>query len=143
MRPTIKVVKRPEIEDEAGERLDLWLWASRLFRTRTLAKAAITASRVRVNGVLGKPSRLLRIADQLQVVRGLESFDLEVRGFSRRRIAASGVAALYVESPESQQRRAEVAATRKAERAGFSAPPGRPDKRARKLIRALGDIEMM
>ena len=51
--------------------------------------------------------------------------------------------ALYAESEASRARREAALAQRRAERAGYQAPQSRPDKRARRLIRALGDIDAM
>ncbi len=127
----------------AGVRLDVWLWASRMFKTRALAKTAIEASRVRVDGATGKPSRSVRVGDALEVQRGEERFELEVLALSERRGAAPEAQRLYRERPESIERRAAEAAQRRAQRAGYSAPESKPDKRARRLIRALGDIELM
>ena len=54
---------------------------------------------------------------------------------------ASIAQALYRESDASKLAREQARATRAAERAGFRAPETKPDKRARRLIRALGDID--
>jgi len=56
---------------------------------------------------------------------------------------ASAAQALYVESDASKARRADLRAQRAAERNGYRAPEGKPDKRARRLIRALGDIDAL
>ncbi|MEO6065188.1 MAG: RNA-binding S4 domain-containing protein [Lysobacterales bacterium] len=124
-------------------RLDIYLWATRMFKTRALAKLAIEASRVRVAGSVAKPSRPVRMGDPLEVERGEERFELEVLALSTRRGSAPEAQKLYRELPESIERRAAEAARRRAERGGFTAPATKPDKRARRLIRALGDIELM
>jgi ribosome-associated heat shock protein Hsp15 len=51
--------------------------------------------------------------------------------------------ALYRETEASRLAREQFRAQRAAERAGYSAPESRPDKRARRLIRALGDIDAL
>jgi len=51
--------------------------------------------------------------------------------------------ALYRESDASKLAREQARAGRAAERAGFSPPESKPDKRARRLIRALGDIDAL
>jgi ribosome-associated heat shock protein Hsp15 len=75
------------------------------------------------------------------VQRGDERFEVVVLGLSDQRGPAPLAQALYSESEASQQRRAEVRATRAAERTGYRAPDTKPDKRARRLIQALGDLD--
>ena len=124
-------------------RIDIWLWAARFFRTRALAKQAVVAGRVEVGGATCKPSRNVRIGDALAIVRGEERFEVQVAGLSEQRGPAPVAQALYSESDVSRQRREEAAAQRRAERAGFRPPEGKPDKRARRLIRALGDLDSL
>ncbi len=127
----------------AAVRLDLWLWAARFYKTRSLAKQAIETGKVEVDGQRAKASRVVRIGDPLRVVRGEEVFELEVRGLSDKRGPASVAQALYAESEASRLRRESERATRAAARAGYQAPETRPDKRARRLIRALGDLDAL
>ena len=122
-------------------RLDLWLWAARFFKTRALAKQAIETGKVEVGGQRAKPARAVRIGDALRVVRGEETFEVEVAGVSDVRGPARVARELYVESGQSRQARLERLAVLRAERAGYRPPEHRPDKRARRLIRALGDID--
>ncbi len=124
-------------------RLDLWLWAARFFRTRSLAKQAIETGKVEVDGQRAKASRSVRIGDALTVARGDEVFEIEVRGLSDQRGPASVAQALYAESEASKTRRAETLASLRAARAGYQPPESKPDKRARRLIRALGDIDAL
>jgi ribosome-associated heat shock protein Hsp15 len=127
----------------ATVRLDQWLWAARFFKTRSLARQAVDHGKVEIGGQRAKPARGVRIGDALRVVRGEESFELEVRALSDRRGPASAAQALYAESEPSRLRRETERATRAAERAGYKAPDAKPDKRARRLIRALGDIDAL
>ena len=124
-----------------GTRIDVWLWAARFFRTRSLAKLAVESGKVEVGGQRAKPSRLVRVGDGLLVRRGEEAFEIVVRTLSDVRGPAKVAQALYEESEASRQRRENARATRAAERAGYRAPETKPDKRARRLIRALGDID--
>ncbi len=127
----------------AGVRLDLWLWAARFFRTRALAKQAIETGKVDVGGQRAKPARSVRLGDALAVTRGEDRFEVEVLGLSDMRGPAVVAQALYRETEASRLAREQVHATRVAARAGFRPPEGRPDKRARRLIRALGDIDAL
>jgi len=125
----------------AGVRLDLWLWAARFFKTRALAKHAIETGKVDVDGQRAKPARQLHIGDTLRIARGEETFEVQALGLSTTRGPAKAAQALYAETEASRQRRESERAARAAERAGYRAPESKPDKRARRLIRALGDID--
>ncbi|KRG39923.1 RNA-binding protein [Stenotrophomonas pictorum JCM 9942] len=122
-------------------RLDVWLWAARFFKTRSLAKQAVDTGKVEVDGQRPKSSRAIRIGDDLRVQRGEEVVQLNVRGLSDSRGPAPVAQALYEETAASKQAREALRLRRAAERTGYQAPEHRPDKRARRLIRALGDID--
>lgn len=124
-------------------RLDVWLWAARFYKTRALAKQAIDGGKVLVGGQGAKPSRLVRAGESLDIRRGEERFEVEVLGASERRGPASEAQTLYRESEASRERRARELAERRAAQAGYRPPSGKPDKRARRLIQALGDLDML
>lgn len=127
----------------ASVRLDLWLWAARFFKTRALAKQAVETGKVEVGGQRAKPARGVRVGDVLHVARLEERFEIEVLALSDVRGPASVAQALYRESEASRLAREQARVQRAAERAGFQPPETKPDKRARRLIRALGDIDAL
>jgi ribosome-associated heat shock protein Hsp15 len=122
-------------------RLDLWLWSARFFKTRSLAKHAIESGKVEVAGQSAKASRPLRAGEHLQVRRGDELFEIEVLALSSKRGSATVAQTLYRESDESIARRAAEREKRRMEATGYRAPASKPDKRARRLIQALGDLD--
>ncbi|MCD9031601.1 RNA-binding S4 domain-containing protein [Luteimonas sp. Y-2-2-4F] len=122
-------------------RLDLWLWAARFFKTRSLARQAVENGKIEVGGQRPKPSRSVRAGDALRIERGEEVFLVEVAGVSDVRGPASAARVLYVESEASRLAREARLAELRAQRAGYRPPEHKPDKRARRLIRALGDID--
>ena len=132
-----------QIETVPGVRLDLWLWAAPFYKTRALAKHAIETGKGDVGGQRAKPSRSVRVGDALLVGRGEARFEVEVLASSTVRGPARVAQALYRESDASKLAREQARAGRAAERAGFSPPESKPDKRARRLIRALGDIDAL
>ncbi|WP_434030844.1 RNA-binding S4 domain-containing protein [[Pseudomonas] boreopolis] len=132
-----------QVQESVTVRLDVWLWAARFFKTRSLCKQAIETGKVEVGGQRPKSSRAVRIGEQVRISRGDEVFEIVVRGLSEQRGPASVAQQLYEESEASRARRAEARALRAAERTGYQPPEHRPDKRARRLIRALGDIDAM
>lgn len=134
----------PVIQVEQGAvRLDVWLWAARFFKTRSVAKQAVETGKVEMAGQRPKCSRAIRVGERMRVSRGDEVFEIEVRGLSDQRGPAAAAQMLYLESEDSRLRRAELRARQLAERNGYQAPEHRPDKRARRLIRALGDIDAL
>ena len=122
-------------------RLDLWLWAARFFRTRALAKQAVDTGKVESNGQRAKASRGVRAGDVLRIERSGELFEVEVRGLSDTRGPAAVAQLLYVESEASRVARDAARELARAARNGYRPPETKPDKRARRLIRALGDID--
>jgi len=127
----------------AAVRLDLWLWAARFFKTRSLARQAIDTGKIEVGGQRAKPSRSVRVGDVLRIVRGEEIFEISVAGLSDTRGPATAARLLYAESDASRQAREARLADLRAARAGYQPPQQRPDKRARRLIRLLGDIDAL
>ncbi|HTA64987.1 MAG TPA: S4 domain-containing protein [Xanthomonadaceae bacterium] len=135
IRPTDAEATRP------GVRLDAWLWAARFFKTRALAKQAIEGGKVDVDAHAGKPATLLRAGEMLRIARGNERFEVIVLGLSAQRGPASVAQSLYRETDASRVAREAEREKRRMEATGYRAPLTKPDKRARRLIHALGDID--
>jgi ribosome-associated heat shock protein Hsp15 len=118
-----------------GMRVDKWLWASRLLKTRSLAAEAVKGGRVQVNGQRVKPSREVGPGDELEVTIGQVRRTVVVRDVAQRRGPAKEAVLLYEETPESVAAR-ELA----AERARLASPPpgadlgARPTKRDRRRL---------
>ncbi len=118
-----------------GVRIDKWLWAARLHKSRALARDAIEGGRVLVAGERVKPARLVRVGERLAVGRGDEMRELIVRGLSERRGPAPLAQALYEETPASVARRAQAAERRRLfDEPARSIVEGRPSKRDRRLL---------
>jgi ribosome-associated heat shock protein Hsp15 len=129
--------------DTPGVRLDLWLWAARFYKTRALAKAAIEGGKVDVQGQAAKASRMLKTGETLRLQRGEDLFEVQVVALSAKRGPAAAAALLYLEPDAARETRLRLAAERRAANAGYRAPAGKPDKRARRLIQALGDLDAL
>ena len=124
-----------------SDRLDQWLWAARFFRTRPLARQAVDTGKVEVAGQRPKAARAIRVGEVLRIQRGEEDFEILVRGVSDVRGPAPVAQALYEETVDSKARREQQRLQRVAMRDGYKPPQHKPDKRARRLIQALGDID--
>ena len=117
-------------------RLDKWLWAARFFKTRSVAREAVSGGKVHLNGNRAKPGRSLSIGDELRIQRGEEEYTITVVDLSARRGPATVARGLYEESEENRSRREKLAEERKLEHRQNATPERRPDKRQRRhLIR--------
>lgn len=123
-------------DDRPGRiRLDKWLWAARLYKTRALAAEMIERGRVLVNGAPAKPSREPRVGDVIRARTGDVDRTVVVRALSAVRGPAAQAALLYEETPESiAAREAHAQQRRLAPEPGASYPRGRPTKRDRREL---------
>jgi ribosome-associated heat shock protein Hsp15 len=135
--------KKVSSEPVTAIRIDLWLWAARFYKTRAIAKHAIETGKIEIEGQPVKASRLVKANDQLFITRSHELYVITVLHISDKRGSASVAQTLYIESEESRLKREAERERRKMENAGYQAPITKPDKRARRLIRALGDLDML
>jgi ribosome-associated heat shock protein Hsp15 len=118
-------------------RIDRWLFAVRLFKSRSAAADAAGGGKVHLNGERVKPSHAVKAGDIVTFTRGAVVFECVVTAVPLRRGAASEAARCYDETPASKARREEFAARMKMA-AGFTPRPDeRPDKHGRRLLRQL------
>lgn len=127
-----------EQETTGGQRLDKWLWVARFYKTRSLAQAAIEGGKVRLNGQQPKPARELRPGDQLELSLPDGLWALQVLGLHPHRRPAAEARMLYAESAASQARRQAEAELRVLAPTPGSDRAGRPTKRDRRRLGALG-----
>lgn len=115
-----------------SQRLDKWLWAARFFKTRPLAVEAIDGGHVHVNKERAKPSRNIRLGDEVKITRGFETWTITVKGFNEQRRPASEARLLYAESAYHREQREAVLEERRLH--GVNIKVRKPDKRERRLI---------
>ncbi len=119
---------------ESSVRLDKWLWAARFFKTRSVAREAVSGGKVHLNGNRAKPGRTINTGDELRIQRGEEEFVITIVEPSTRRGPATVARTLYEESDESRVRREKLVEERKLERQQHATREQRPDKRQRRNI---------
>lgn len=69
-------------------RIDKWLWATRIFKTRTIATDACKLGRVTMNGTNVKPSRLIKAGDVIAVRKPPITYTFEVLAVLNNRVGA-------------------------------------------------------
>ena len=79
--------------DEA--RIDEWLWASRIFKTRTIAADACKNGRITVNNVLVKPSRMVKTGDVIGVRKPPVTYSFRILKTIEQRVGAKLLPEIY------------------------------------------------
>lgn len=75
-------------EEKTEVRIDKWLWAVRLFKTRTLAVEACKKGRVMILGTNIKPSRMIMVGDVIQIKKPPITYSFKVLDLSEKRMGA-------------------------------------------------------
>lgn len=73
-------------------RIDKWMWAVRIFKTRTVASEACKKGRVMIAGVAVKPSRNIRVGEIIEVRKPPITFSFKVLEMADKRMGAGKVA---------------------------------------------------
>ena len=139
-----KSATRAEMENEGKHgkvRLDKWLWAARFYKTRSISRDAIDGGKVHVNGQRVKPSRDAQLDDIITLRHGIDEKTVVIKALSSNRLSAPDAQKLYEETQESLQKREEEAAKRKALRGSNPLFEGRPDKKQRRDIHKLRQMD--
>lgn len=120
-------------------RVDRWLWAARMFKTRSRAAKAIAGGKVRLNDARPKTGAPVRVGDVVRVRRGPIERTLVVSGLAERRGTAAEAAALFEETPESRTLRREREAQLRLMPQTTFRGKGRPTKKERRELDRLRD----
>ena len=117
-------------------RLDRWLWAVRMFKTRALAADACRAGSVSVGALAAKPAREVHAGERVTVRQGLVTRTLRVVGMPKSRVGAKKVPEFCEDlTPPSEFEKA--AAQRVQHFLAREKGTGRPTKRDRRAIDQL------
>ena len=113
-------------------RVDKWLWAVRLYKTRTDATDACKAGHVRINGTSAKPAALVKPGDTVRALNLSGEHVVEVTGILEKRASAPTAATCYVDHTPPADPKREQLANFSRERGA-----GRPTKRDRRQLDRL------
>jgi ribosome-associated heat shock protein Hsp15 len=121
---------------DSSVRVDKWLWAVRLYKTRSAAAEACRTGKVGIGGQKVKPSRSVRVNEIISAQTGIITRTVKVLGLVDRRVGA-GPAKEFAEdlTPESEYAKLKEAARQPV----FVYPKGfgRPTKKNRRSIDRL------
>jgi ribosome-associated heat shock protein Hsp15 len=130
---------------ETGQRVDTWLWHARLFKTRTLAAAVVSAGKVRLtrNGStarIAKTSHQVRPGDTLTFPKGKLIRIVKIEALATRRGPAPEAQGLYEDLTPPPTPKAERPA-KPASREPGSGRPTKKDRRALDKLRGLDHLK--
>ena len=120
-------------------RIDKYLWAVRLYKTRSEATDACNGNKVRINGTVSKPSKAVKIGDTVEVHKGLAVLSYKVLQLSENRMGAQLVPD-YAEDITPDSERAKFHAPRETIVMRRDKGAGRPTKKDRRELDALREM---
>lgn len=119
-----------------GIRIDKWLWAVRLFKTRNQAGEACKAGKIKINGMPVKSSREVKIDDVIEVNLKLITRTIKVIGLLKNRVGAKLVEN-YLEDLTPQEEFDKLKMKKDLNHEYRQSGIGRPTKKERRLIERL------
>ncbi|WMX48489.1 RNA-binding S4 domain-containing protein [Streptomyces roseicoloratus] len=113
-------------------RVDSWIWAVRLTKTRSQAAAACRAGHVKVNGERAKPAQPVKPGDEVRLFHGGRQRTVEVKQLLTKRVGPPVAAEAYVDNSPPPPPREEAVVIAVRDRGA-----GRPTKRDRRELDQL------
>ena len=127
--------------DQVKIRLDKWLWAARFFKTRAVAKQMVEGGKVHYEGLRAKCSKVVELGATLQIRQGFDQRVVIVKALSEQRRGAVEAQLLYEETTESIERREKETLQRKAMKGTQLSPGHKPDKRSRRQLLEVKELQ--
>lgn len=127
-----------EKQGEAVSRIDKWLWAARIFKTRSIAVDAIKNGRVTIDGVNVKPSRNIKVGEVVSVKKPPITYSFRVLKTIEQRVGAKLIPEIYENVTDPKQ----YELLEMSRISGFvdrARGTGRPTKKERRAIDAFVD----
>lgn len=122
-------------------RIDKWLWAARVFKTRSIAADACKNGRVTIGGVNVKPSHVIKVGEVISVKKPPITYSFKVLDCIEQRVGAKLLPNIYENvTPKDQYELLEMSRI-----SGFVNRPrgtGRPTKKERRQLDAFIDPVM-
>lgn len=118
--------------DGAPVRIDVWVWAVRLFKTRGDAAQAVRAGHVKLNGDSTKPAQQVVPGDKVKIWKDHRYMDVEVAATVRKRVGAPIARTCYIDHSPPPPPKEILASIPQRDRGA-----GRPTKKERRQIDRL------
>lgn len=126
----------------AEARIDKWMWATRIFKTRTIAAEACKKGRVTINNSQVKPARTIKVGDIIQVKKPPITYSFKVLQLIEKRMGAKLVAE-YMENVTTPDQYEILEMSKISGFVDRARGTGRPTKKDRREIDTFVDPELM
>lgn len=114
-------------------RIDKWLWCVRLFKTRSLATDACKGGKIRLNGILPKPSKEVKPGDKITFSKGIIQYEVQIKELLKSRVGAKLVEDYLIDlTPKEEYEKAQK--QRMMSQAVRDRGTGRPTKKDRREL---------
>lgn len=130
------IPKMPKYGDSA--RIDKWLWAARIYKTRSIAVDAIKNGRVTIDGTTVKPSRTIKAGEIINVRKPPVTFSFKVKACIESRVGAKLISNVY-ENVTDPQEYEKLEMSRISGFVDRQRGTGRPTKKERRQLDAFTD----
>ena len=117
-------------------RIDKWLWAVRIFKTRAMSTDACNSGKVKINGKSIKPSYIIKLNETITIQKGIIKFVYNVTGLIVKRVSAK-IASENVTDITSEEEKFKMKAALTQPVAIRNKGMGRPSKKDRRDIDKL------
>lgn len=123
-------------------RIDKWMWAVRIFKTRTIAAEACKKGRISINGALAKAARTVKPGDVIQVRKPPVTYSFKVLQPIEKRVGAKLVAEMMenVTTPEQYEL---LEMSRVSGFVNRAKGTGRPTKKDRRSLEEFTEPEFL
>jgi ribosome-associated heat shock protein Hsp15 len=118
-------------------RLDKYLWAIRIFKTRTQATAAIDEGKVKLNGVSVKASRTVALGDRYDIRTPARKWTIEVTGLLHNRVGYEEAVKHYADLTSEEDKQHNQRMTTSFYTGKRLSKTGRPTKKQRRDLNDL------
>lgn len=116
-------------------RIDKWLWATRIFKSRTQANTATKKGLIFINGDKAKPSANVRVSDHILVRKNGYNYEFQVDKIIEKRVGAALAVDCYTDlTPEDELRKFDTQYIGKGQIEKREKGLGRPTKKDRRAI---------
>ena len=122
-------------------RIDKWLWAARIFKTRSIAANACKNGRVMLSGVTVKPSRTVKVGDVVSVKKPPVTYSFKILKTIEQRVGAKLLPEIYENVTDAKQ----YELLEMSRISGFvdrARGTGRPTKKERRALDAFAEPAM-